>query len=493
MPVSAVQDFPQVIDGREGPAASGEWLDSVDPSTGRVWARVAASGAVDVDAAVEAARRAFPAWSGLPALQRAAHLRRIAEVLADATHLLAEIETRDNGRVRNETLLGDLPACAQMFHYFAGAADKISGDTVQVASSSFNFTRREPYGVVGVVIPWNAPLSLMSAKVGAALAAGNTVVVKAAEQAACSVLAWAAHVARAGIPAGVVNVVAGLGETAGDALVRHPGVARLTFTGSTATARVINARGADRIRPLHFELGGKSANIVFADADLDAAAVGISTAAVFTGGAGQTCVAGSRILVHQSVLDDVVGRVRAIAAAVVLGDPMDPGTTMGPVVSAEQLGRVRGFVEGAPAEGAELVFGGRVGGDALFPADSPLSGGYWVEPTLFRVRGNDLRICREEVFGPVAVVMPFSSDEEAVALANDTTYGLAAGVWTTDLARAHRMVRDLDAGSVWVNAYRRIHWALPFGGFGDSGYGKDSGWESVLENTRIKTSWIEIG
>jgi len=489
----AVHDFSQVIDGHPGPAASGEWLDSVDPATGAVWARVPASGAADVDAAVDAARRAFPAWAGLPALQRAAHLRRIAEVLADTTHQLAEIETRDNGRVIRETLNGDLPACAQMFHYFAGAADKIHGDTVQVGSASFNFTRREPYGVVGVIIPWNAPLSLMSAKVGAALAAGNTVVVKAAEQAACSVLAWAAHVARAGIPPGVVNVVAGLGEEAGDALVRHPGIGRLTFTGSTGTARVINARGADRIRPLHFELGGKSANIVFADADLDAAAAGISTAAVFTGGAGQTCVAGSRILVHESILDVVVERVRGIAAGLRLGDPTSPETDMGPVVSAEQVDRVRGFVEGAPAEGAELLFGGRVGGDALFPADSPLAGGSWVEPTLFRVSDNDLRICREEVFGPVAVVMPFSSDEEALALANATTYGLAAGVWTNDLSRAHRMVRDLDAGSVWVNAYRRIHWALPFGGFGDSGYGKDSGWESVLENTRIKTSWIEIG
>ena len=491
--MSELHEYHQVIDGHPGPAASGEWLDSIDPATGEPWARIPASAAADVDAAVDAARRAFPAWAGLPSLQRAAHLRGIAEVLADSTHLLAEIETRDNGRVIRETLSGDLPACAQMFHFFAGAADKIHGDTVQVARTSVNFTRREPYGVVGVIIPWNAPLSLMSAKVGAALAAGNTVVVKAAEQAACSVLAWAAQVARAGMPRGVINVVAGLGEEAGDALVRHPGVDRVTFTGSTDTARVINARGAERIRPLHFELGGKSANIVFADADLDAAAAGVSTAAVFTGGAGQTCVAGSRILAHESIIDDLVERIGAHAAAVRLGDPRAPETDMGPLVSAEQLARVRDFVEGAPADGATLVFGGRVGGDALFPAGTALAGGYWVEPTLFRVTGNGPRICREEVFGPVAVIMPFSSDAEALALANDTAYGLAAGVWTTDLGRAHRMVRDLDAGSVWVNAYRRIHWALPFGGFGDSGFGKDSGWESVLENTRIKTSWIELG
>jgi aldehyde dehydrogenase (NAD+) len=485
-------EYRQTIDGRLEGAASGKWLDSVDPATGEVWARIPRSDAADVDAAVDAATIAFPAWWDRPSMERAAALRTIAQVINDHADELAQIETRDNGRVIRETRLGDLPACAQMFHYFAGAADKIAGDTVQVSSRSFNFTRREPHGVVGVIIPWNAPLSLMSAKVGAALAAGNTVVVKAAEQAACSVLAWASLVTSAGLPPGVINVVAGLGEEAGDALVRHPGVRRLTFTGSTETARVINARGADRIRPLHFELGGKSANIVFADADLDAAAAGITTAAVFTGGAGQTCVAGSRILVEETVFDEVVERVRCHASAIRLGDPMDPDTDMGPIISLEQLARVRKFIEEAPTDGAEMLFGGRVGGDTLFSGDSRFAGGYWVEPTLFRVPDQRARICREEIFGPVAVIMPFASDDEAVALANDTSYGLAAGVWTSSLARAHRMVRDLHAGSVWVNAYRRIHFALPFGGFGDSGYGKDSGWESVLENTRIKTGWIDL-
>ena len=487
-----MRDFQQVIDGKTIAARSGEWLDSIDPSTGEVWARIPRSNGADVDAAVDAAARAFPDWWSQPTLQRGAHLRAIAEVMDQHTRELAELETRDNGRIINETLLGDLPACVQMFFFFAGASDKIHGDTVQLSPASFNFTRREPFGVVGVVIPWNAPLSLMAAKVGAALAAGNTVVVKAAEQAACSVLRWAELLADAGVPAGVVNVIAGLGEEAGDALVRHPGIGRLTFTGSSDTARIIQSRGADRIRPLHVELGGKSPNIVFADADLDLAAAGVSTAAVFTGGAGQTCVAGSRILIEDVVFDDVLDRLRGIAANVNLGDPQDPATTMGPIVSAEQLDRVRGFVEGAPADGAEAVFGGRVGGDVLFPADSPFVGGYWVEPTLFRVTDQQARVCREEVFGPVAVCMPFSSDDEAVALANDTHYGLGAGVWTTNLKRAHRMVRDINAGSVWVNSYRRIHWALPFGGFGDSGYGKDSGWESILENTRVKTSWIQL-
>jgi aldehyde dehydrogenase (NAD+) len=488
----AIDEFPQVIEGEVRPAASAEWIDSIDPATGEVWARIPRSDAADVDAAVDAAARAFPAWASRPAIDRGAALRTIADVIEDIAQQLAQIETRDNGRVMRETQMGDVPACKEMFHFFAGATDKIHGDTVQISSSSFNFTRREPFGVVGVIIPWNAPLSLMAAKVGAALAAGNTVVVKAAEQAACSVLLWAAQVTRAGFPPGVINVVAGYGEEAGDALVRHPGVGRLTFTGSTDTARIIQARGADRIRPLHVELGGKSPNMVFADADLDAAAAGVSTAAVFTGGAGQTCVAGSRILIEASVFDDVVDRIGSIAAGIRLGDPSSMDTDMGPIVSTEQLARVRKFVEGAPSEGAELVFGGRIGGEAIFGADSRFVGGYWVEPTLFRVTDQQPSICREEVFGPVAVCLPFSSDDEAIALANDTHYGLGAGVWTTNLKRAHRMVRDINAGSVWVNSYRRIHWALPFGGFGDSGYGKDSGWESILENTRIKTSWIDL-
>ena len=218
----------------------------------------------------------------------------------------------------------------------------------------------------------------------------------------------------------------------------------------------------------------------------------MSTAAIFTGGAGQTCVAGSRILVHESILDEMIGRITETASSVVLGDPTDLATTMGPIVSAEQLDRVRGFIENAPADGAELVLGGRSRADAIFPSDSSMASGYWVEPTLFRVPGNDLSICQQEIFGPVAVIMSFADDEEAVALANDTKYGLAAGVWTSDLKRGHRMIRDLQVGSVWVNAYRRIHWALPFGGFGNSGFGKDSGLESVLENTRIKTGWVDL-
>jgi acyl-CoA reductase-like NAD-dependent aldehyde dehydrogenase len=288
-----------------------------------------------------------------------------------------------------------------------------------------------------------------------------------------------------------VNVVAGLGETAGDALVRHRGVGRISFTGSTDTARVISRSAAAPLTPLHFELGGKSPNIVFADADLDAAADGVTTGSVYTGVAGQSCIAGSRILIERPVYDEMLERIAARARAVVLGDPFDDSTTMGPLVSAEQLGRVRHYIEVGPKEGAGTAFGGR-SGEELFAAGSPQRGGYYVEPTLFTTTDNSIRVCQEEIFGPVAVAIAFEGDAQAVAIANDSAYGLAAGVWTRDLGRAHRMIRDLWAGSVWVNTYRRIHWALPFGGFKDSGYGRDSGLESILENTQLKTAWIEL-
>jgi aldehyde dehydrogenase (NAD+) len=318
------------------------------------------------------------------------------------------------------------------------------------------------------------------------------VVLKPAEQASCSLLRLGELLDDAGVPPGVVNVVAGLGEEAGDALVRDPRVGRISFTGSTDTARVISARAAASLTRLHFELGGKSANIVFADADLDAAATGVTAMSVFTGNAGQTCIAGSRILVHESIVDEVVKRIVAHARSVVLGPPLDDATTMGPIVSAEQFDRVRGYIGLGQDEGAELLIGGRSGGE-LFADGSPLAHGYYVEPTLLRAPHTDLRVCQEEIFGPVAAVIPFRDDDHALALANGTRYGLAAGVWTQRLDRAHRFVRDLHVGAVWVNTYRKVHWAVPFGGVKDSGYGRDSGMESVLENTQLKTSWIELG
>jgi aldehyde dehydrogenase (NAD+) len=482
--------FPQLVGGDLVSAASGAELPSVNPATAEPWATIPRGGATDVDAAVAAARAALPGWRGRSALERAACLRRLGDLVAQRTGELAELETRDNGKIITDTS-GEVPACAQMWYYHAGAADKLAGETIEISPLSFNFTRREPIGVIGVIIPWNSPLSLFSAKVAAPLAAGNTVVVKPAEQAACSCLALAPLFAEAGFPPGVVNIVSGLGEEAGDALVRHPDVGRITFTGSTETARAISAAAAGTLKQLAFELGGKSPNIVFADADLDAAAIGVSTMGLFTGGAGQTCVAGSRVLIERPVYDDLLARVEKIASGIRLGDPMDRATTMGPVVSDEQFARVRAYLALGVEEGAEVAFGGRSGAE-LFESGSPFAAGYYVQPTLFRDAENTMRVAREEIFGPVGVAIPFDDDDEAVAIANDSTYGLACGVWTTDLKRAHRMVRDVEAGSVWVNAYRRIHWAVPFGGFKESGYGRDSGMESVLESTQIKSAWIDL-
>lgn len=481
----------QLIGGEQVPAADGRTIESINPTTAQPWATIPRGAAADVDAAVVAARAALPVWRRKSAAERAAPLRRMAELVSAHAAELAELETIDNGRIINETSLGDVPACAQMWHYFAGATDKLHGETIEVGPASFNFTRREPVGIVGVIIPWNAPLSLFTAKVAAALAAGNVVVVKPAEQACCSVLALGRLLGEAGFPPGVVNIVSGLGEEAGAALVEHPDIRRITFTGSTDTARVISRAAAGTLKQLAFELGGKSPNIVFPDADLDLAAMGITTMGLFTGGAGQTCVAGSRILIHSSVYDDVLARAGRIAAGIVVGDPLDRASQMGPIASVEQFAKVRAYLDVGATEGAELAFGGATGAD-LFAAGSPLGAGYFVQPTLFREATNDMRIAREEIFGPVGVAIAFDDDDEALAIANDSSYGLACGVWTTNLARAHRFVRDIEAGAVWVNSYRRIHWAVPFGGVKDSGYGRDSGLEGVLENTQIKSAWIDL-
>jgi (Z)-2-((N-methylformamido)methylene)-5-hydroxybutyrolactone dehydrogenase len=489
---TGVADYPNYIGGRHVAARSGRTLECTNPATGRVWARIPRSDSEDVAAAVSAAKDAFDSWSRLDAKARAAHLRALAEATRGHIRELADLETADTGRVIKETLYGHLPTCVEILHFFAGAADKLHGETVNVGHASFNFTRREPLGVVGLVLPWNSPMSLVVAKAGAALAAGNTVVVKPAEQACCSILRWTEFFADAGLPPGVINVVTGLGEEAGRALVRHPHVARISFTGSTETARLIMADAAGTLKQLHFELGGKSPNIVFADADLDAATLGVTRTGVFTANAGQSCIAGSRILVQRPVFDDMVKRISAVAADLVVGDPTDEASDIGAIVSPEQLARVRGYIEiGREDDRLELLFGGRTSPE-LFAAPDPLAGGWFVEPTLFRAAGNESRLAHEEIFGPVAVIVAFDDEDEAIAIANGTDYGLAAGIWTSDLRRTHRMIRDLDSGNVWVNAFPRIHWALPFGGVKDSGFGKDSGWESVLENTRIKTAWIDL-
>jgi aldehyde dehydrogenase (NAD+) len=474
-------EYQNLIGGGLLTAASGRLLDAVNPATGEVFARIPAGDRTDVEAAVAAARGAFPAWAALTADQRAGYLRKVAAIFAEHGEDLARLEALDSGRIVRENVPRMGPGMAYMWTLAAGQVlEAVTGQSVVLGPNSLGLTRREPYGVVAAIIPWNAPISMLSAKAAFALAAGNTVVVKPAEQASVSVLRLG-ELLREVLPPGVLNIVSGFGPEAGDALVRHRGVGRITMTGSSETGRAVQRAAADTLTPSIFELGGKSPNIVFADADLDAAANGVTLASVFTGNAGQLCLAGSRILVQRPVLEEMLGRIRAIAAKVVLGDPLETTTTMGPLVSAEQYDRVVGFLESGAKE-AQLVFGGRHGA-GLVPS---MPGGYWVEPTLFRTEDNSLRICQEEIFGPVAVVIPFDTDEEALAIANDTRYGLAAGLWTRDLARVHRFVRDLESGNVWVNTYPQTGLELPFGGVKDSGYGHDR----ILEFTREKSAII---
>ncbi|WP_343947862.1 aldehyde dehydrogenase family protein [Nonomuraea longicatena] len=474
-------DYRNLVGGALVPAADGRTLDSVNPATGRVWARVPRSGPADAEAAVAAARAAFPSWSALPAPGRARYLREVAAVFTRHAGELARLETTDNGRILRDTLKRDLPGMAYLWELAAGQClDAVKGDTVILGPDMLGFTRREPYGVALCVIPWNSPISTFSAKAAYALAAGNTVIVKPAEQASVSVLRLGELLAEV-LPPGVLNLVSGLGEEAGAALVRHPGVGKISLTGSTETGLAITR--AAGIKPLTFELGGKSPNIVFSDADLDRAIGGLTTESVFTGNAGQVCVAGSRILIHRPIWEETLDRITAVARAVVLGDPLDLATTMGPIVSAAQHERVVSYLALAEKEGAELVFGGQSGAAAV----PGLPDGHWVAPTLFTTEDNSLRVCQEEIFGPVAVAIPFDTDEQALSIANDSPYGLAAGVWTRDLARAHRFVRDLRTGTVWVNTYRRMPPGLPFGGVKDSGYGHDA----VLEYTREKAAIIQ--
>ncbi|WP_223166325.1 aldehyde dehydrogenase family protein [Nonomuraea sp. SYSU D8015] len=464
--------------------AASRTMDSVDPATGEAWTAVPASGPDEAEAAVAAAREAFPAWSALPALARAHYLRKVSEIFGRHAEELARLETRDNGRILRDTLKKDLPGMAFLWQLAAGQClDAVKGDTVILGPDALGLTRREPYGVVVCIIPWNSPISTFSAKAAYALAAGNTVIVKPAEQASASVLRLGELLAGV-FPPGVLNIVSGMGEAVGEPLVRHRDVGKISLTGSTATGQAITRASADALKPMIFELGGKSPNIVFPDADLDAATQGVTVNSIYTGNAGQVCVAGSRILIHRSIWDEMLGRIRDVCAGLVLDDPQDLRTTMGPIVSAGQFERVTSYLELAEKEGATLVFGGRTGADVV----PRLPGGYWVEPTLYTTEDNSLRVCQEEIFGPVAVALPFEKDEQALEIANDSPYGLAAGVWTRDLGRAHRFVRDLRGGTVWVNTFRQMPPGLPFGGVKDSGYGHDS----VLEFTREKAAIIQI-
>ncbi|MCA1217870.1 aldehyde dehydrogenase [Streptomyces sp. 8L] len=462
--------------------ASGEYFDSTDPATRRTLYRAARGTAPDVDRAVTAAQNAFedPRWRDLSQTRRGHLLRRLGELLAEHADELAPMESRDNGKLLRE-MRGQLATLPEYYHYYAGLADKIHGATIPASDPRvLNYTVREPVGVVGAITPWNSPLTLTTSKLAPALCAGNTVVIKPSEYTSATGLRLAELALEAGFPPGVVNVVTGFGPEAGAALVEHPKLAKISFTGSTATGSRIAASAASRFIGSTLELGGKSPQLVFEDADVGNAAMGV-IAGVFAA-AGQTCIAGSRVFAHRSVYDELLERVCERAKTIRIGDPLDEATELGPLAFEAQRDKVAGYVDLGRSEGARVLTGGA-------PSDGGL-GGYFYEPTVLVDVDNTMRVVREEIFGPVVAVMPFDTEEEAVRLANETEYGLAAGVWTSNLARAHRVAGRLDAGTVWVNTYRAMSPMSPRQGFKSSGVGIEHGTESVNEYTRLKSVWI---
>jgi acyl-CoA reductase-like NAD-dependent aldehyde dehydrogenase len=481
----AVRDYGLFIGGEEQQAASGATFDALDPTTGAVWARHAEAGAEDVDRAVRAARRALedPSWGGLSPTRRGRLMMRLGDAIADHAEEVATAEVRDNGKLYKE-MLGQLRSVPDWLYYFGGLADKIEGRVIPLdRTSALNYTLREPLGVVGIIVPWNSPVLVTMYSLAPALAAGNVAVIKPSEFASASLIEFVRAAEAAGFPPGVLNVITGSGAT-GAALVDHPDVAKIAFTGSDRTGRAIASRAGSRLARMTLELGGKSPNVVFADADLDAAEAGV-LAGIFAA-AGQTCVAGSRGIVHVDVFDELRERLRARAEGLVIGNPMDAGTQMGPIANEPQLARVSTMVREASEAGARIVAGGE---RATVP---DLPGGLFFKPTIIDDVETGSHIAQHEVFGPVLTLLPFETDEQALELANGTPYGLAAGVWTNDLSRAHRMARGLHAGTVWVNVYRAVTFNSPFGGYKQSGLGRVNGAEAVDEFLQTKSVWCEL-
>jgi (Z)-2-((N-methylformamido)methylene)-5-hydroxybutyrolactone dehydrogenase len=475
-----------LIGGEWHNSATGEWIESMNPFTAAPWALIPRGGKDDVNHAVAAAKKAFYSnpWRGLTATARGALLRRFADLAASEAERLAEIETTDNGKLLAE-MRAQLNYLPQWFHYFGGLADKIEGRVIPIDKPGvFNFTREEPLGVVAAITPWNSPLLLAAWKLAPALAAGNTVVWKPSEFSSVSALAFGELFAKAGFPPGVVNIVTGYGNEVGEPLITHPDVAKVAFTGGDRTGEHIYQLAARGIKHVTLELGGKSANIVFDDADLDQAVNGV-VSGIFAA-TGQTCIAGSRALIHRPIYDVFVDRLVALAKTARMGNPLDLSTQVGPITTRPQYEKVLEYIRIAREEGAVCRLGGG-------PARGPeCAAGWFVEPTVFTGVRPDMRVANEEIFGPVLSIIPFEDEDEALRIANGTIYGLAAGVWTTNIRRAIVMAEKLEAGTVWVNTYRAISYMSPFGGYKRSGLGRESGIDAIQEYLQTKSVWIDI-
>ncbi|HEX8846792.1 MAG TPA: betaine-aldehyde dehydrogenase [Pyrinomonadaceae bacterium] len=474
------------INGQWVDAESGNTFTTPNPATGQTLAEVAEADKADIDKAVTAARKAFEGkWSKMSARDRGRLLYKLAQLIEQNSKELAALETADNGKPIRESQYVDLPQVAENFEYFAGYATKIEGETIPVPGQMFNYTLREPLGVCGQIIPWNFPLLMAAWKLAPALAAGNTIVLKPAEQTPVTAMELGKLVQEAGFPDGVVNIVPGYGETAGAALAAHPGIDKIAFTGSTEVGKIIARAAADNLTKVSLELGGKAPNIVFADANLDQAVNGAMMGIFFN--QGQVCCAGSRLFLSEEIKDEFLDRFKEKAQKIKVGDPQDATTHMGPQVSEEQLTRIKGYVDIAREEGATVLTGG-----CPPSLEGDFQKGYFFQPTIFSEVKNQMRVAQEEIFGPVTSVITFKDEEDLIKQANETIYGLSAGIWTRDITRAHRFAREIKAGVIWINTFNMFNAASPFGGYKQSGYGREMGKHALELYTQVKSVWVDL-